>query len=277
MINTKQTLADFLRWHVEFENTASPTEAIDFIRNNKNFYYLNFLKKTEMLIFEGREKIRPFERVRLSINVNFYKTHHKNKNLLICFCGNANRLMIPIPAFLQYIDHKIYDVLVLRDPSRLCYHSGIPGFGLTLENSANMLADIVLRRKYQQVKTFGTSGGGCSSIYLGLYLNVKKAISVGGYHPSNYQIINHNLSKKGLSGYEFDELLSKRSNQYQTSVKIIYADGVDRDTESAKIFAKHLCNANLIPIDHDQHNVINYLRKKQKLRLFMDELINNEL
>lgn len=277
MKNIKPTLANFLRRYIEFENTATPAEAMGFIKSEKNSYGLDFLKKTEKLILEGFEQIRPFVKFRLSKNVYFYSTANKNKNLLICFCGTKNRLMMPIPVFLQYIDHKIYDVLVLRDPYRLCYHSGIPGFGLTLENSANELADIVLRGKYQQVKTFGTSGGGYASLCLGLYLNVKKAISVGGCHPSNYQIINHNLSKKGLSGYEFDELLSKRSNQYQTSVKIIYADGVDRDTESAKIFAKHLCNANLIPIDHDQHNVINYLRKKQKLRLFMDELINNEL
>ena len=276
MINIKNTLANFFRQYIEFENTASPAEAMNFIRKNKIFDVQGFLKKTEKLILEGNEEVRPFLKKRLSSNVYFYTTTNENKNLLICFCGNANRLMLPIPVFLQYIDHKVYDVLVLMDPSKLCYHLGVPGFGSTIEESADLLSDIATRGKYQQVKTFGTSGGGCASLFCGVYLNANKSISVGGRHPLTYEVTNNLLSDKGYSGYEFEELLSKKSNQYQTKIYIIYGNRMNADKISAENFEKYFLNTTLVPIDHDGHDVINFLRNKQELRILLDELVNNE-
>jgi hypothetical protein len=272
----KKTLADYFKEHIKFENTASPNEAINFIRNarNKNYFIRFFLDKTEKLILEGFKKIRPFVRHKISTNVFFYNSVNINKKILICFCGNANRLMFPIPAFLQYIDEKIYDVLVLLDPYKLCYHSGIPDFGFTLEESINKLSDIISTKKYEQITTFGTSGGGCASLYVGAYLNAKKAISVGACHPLDYVDTKLRLSKKILSGSEFDKLLSKRQNEYQTNIIVIYSDRHDGDKKSAINFTKHLINVNLLPIDGESHNVFEELRKKQKLKLLMDDLFN---
>ena len=274
----KKTLADYFKEHIEFENTASPYEAINFIRNerNKNYFSRFFLDKTEKLILDASEKIRPFVRHKISTNVFFYNSDNINKKILICFCGNANRLMMPIAAFLQYIDEKIYDVLVLMDPSKLCYHSGIPDFGFTLKESVNKLSDIISEKKYEQVYTFGTSGGGCASLYIGAYLNAKKAISVGGRHPLDYLDFKNTklLSEKNLSGSEFDKLLSMRRNEYRTNIQVIYNDRHEEDKKSAINFKKHLKNVNLLSIDGESHNVFHELRKKQKLKLLMDDLFN---
>ena len=272
----KKTLADYFKEHIEFENTASPYEAINFIRNerNKNHFSRFFLDKTEKLILDASEKIRLFVRHKISTNVFFYNSDNINKKILICFCGNANRLMMPIAAFLQYIDEKIYDVLVLMDPYKLCYHSGIPDFGFTLKESVNKLFDIISEKKYEQVNTFGTSGGGCASLYIGAYLNAKKAISVGACHPLDYNDTKLRLSEKSLSGSEFDKLLSMRRNEYQTNIQVIYSDGHERDKKNALNFKKHLINVNLLSIDGENHNVLNELRKKQKLKLLMDDLFN---
>jgi hypothetical protein len=190
--------------------------------------------------------------------------------------------MMPIPVFLQYIDEKIYDVLVLMDPYKLCYHSGIPDFGFTLEKSVNNLSDIISKKKYEQITTFGTSAGGCASLYVGAYLNAKKAISVGGCHPLDYkntklrlsENTKHRISEKNLSGSEFDKLLSKRQNEYQTNIIVIYSDRHDGDKKNAINFTKHLINVNLLPIDGESHNALEELRKKQKLKLLMDDLFN---
>jgi hypothetical protein len=272
----KKTLADYFKEYIKFENTTSPYEAINFILNNKNKNYFSrfFFDKTEKLVLEGHEKIRPFVRHKISSNVFFYNSVNINKKILICFCGNANRLMMPIPAFLQYIDERIYDVLVLVDPSKLCYHSGIPDFGFTLEESINNLSDIISTKKYEQITTFGTSGGGCASLYVGAYLNAKKAISVGACHPLDYEDTKLRLSEKNLTGSEFDKLLSMRRNEYQTNIKVIYSDRHDGDKKSAINFTKHLINVNLFPIDGESHNALEELRIKQKLKLLMDDLFN---
>ena len=274
----KKTLADYFKEHIEFENTASPYEAINFIRNerNKNYFSQFFLDKTEKLILDASEKIRLFVRHKISTNVFFYNSDNINKKILICFCGNANRVMMPVAVFLQYIDEKIYDVLVLMDPSKLCYHSGIPDFGFTLKESVNKLSDIISEKKYEQVYTFGTSGGGCASLYIGAYLNAKKAISVGGRHPLDYLDYKNTklLSVKNLSGSEFDKLLSMRRNEYRTNIQVIYNDRHEEDKKSAINFKKHLKNVNLLSIDGESHNVFHELRKKQKLKLLMDDLFN---
>lgn len=272
----KKTLADYFKKHIEFENTASPYGAINFIRNerNKNYFIRFFLDKLEKLILDASEKIRPFVRHKISTNVFFYNSDNINKKILICVCGNANRLMMPIPVFLQYINEKIYDVLVLMDPYKLCYHSGIPDFGFTLKESVNKLSDIISKKKYEQVYTFGTSGGGCASLYVGAYLNAKKAISVGACHPLDYKNTKLRLSEKNLSGSEFDKLLSMRRNEYRTNIQVIYSDRHDGDKKSAINFTKHLINVNLFPIDGESHNAFEELRKKQKLKLLMDDLFN---
>ena len=274
----KKTLADYFKEHIEFENTASPYEAINFIRNerNKNYFSRFFLDKAEKLILDASEKIRLFVRHKISTNVFFYNSDNINKKILICFCGNANRLMMPVAVFLQYIDEKIYDVLVLMDPSKLGYHSGIPDFGFTLKESVNKLSDIISEKKYEQVYTFGTSGGGCASLYIGAYLNAKKAISVGGRHPLDYLDYKNTklLSVKNLSGSEFDKLLSMRRNEYRTNIQVIYNDRHKKDKKSAINFKKHLKNVNLLSIDGESHNVFHELRKKQKLNLLMDDLFN---
>lgn len=273
----KKTLADYFRIHIELENTASPYEAMSYIKEERNKKgALNpILDKTEKLMLQGSEKIRPFVRHKLSDNVFYYNSGNINKNLLICFCGKANRLMMPIPVFLQYINNEIYDVLILMDPSGLCFHSGVPGFGDTLEESIRRLSSLVSSRNYQQVTTFGTSGGGCASLYVGTYLNAKKAISVGGRHPFDYTDTKLALSKKGLSGSEFDQLLSGKVNKSETNIQVIFSGDNNFDKKSAQTFSKQLSNVNLLPVnDTDNHNVLEYLREKQKLNLLLDGLFN---
>jgi hypothetical protein len=278
-MQVKKTLADYFRMHIELENTASPYEAINFIRNEriKKSALQPILDKTEKLMLHGFEKIRPFVRHTISDNVFYYNSGNKDKNLLICFCGKANRLLMPIPVFLQYIDNEIYDVLILMDPSGLCFHSGIPEFGLTLEESIRKLSRLVSSGNHQQVITFGTSGGGCASLYVGIYLNAKKAISVGGRHPFDYVDTKIALSKKGLSGSEFDKLLSEKLNKCETNIQVIFANENNSDKKSAQTFLKQLINVNLLPVnDTDNHNVLEYLRGKQKLTFLLDDLFNQK-
>jgi hypothetical protein len=273
----KKTLADYFRIHIELENTASPFEAINYIQNNriKKSPLLPIIDKTEKLMLQGSEKIRAFVRHKISENVLYYKSGNKNKSLLICFCGKGNRLMMPTPVFLQYINNEIYDVLILMDPSGLCFHSGIPEFGFNLEESIRKLSRLASSGNYQQISTFGTSGGGCAALYVGTYLKAKKAISVGGRHPIDYTDTEIALSKKGLSGSEFDQLLSGKLNKSETNIHVIFANENNYDKKSAQTFSNQLLNVNLLPInDTDNHNVLEYLRAKQKLNLLFDDLFN---
>jgi hypothetical protein len=183
--------------------------------------------------------------------------------------------MMPIPVFLQYINSEIYDVLILKDPSGLCFHSGIPEFGDTLEESVSKLVNLVSLESYHDVITFGTSGGGYASLYVGYYLNAKKAISIGGSHPSKYIEMKDTLAKKKLSGYEFESLLFKKNNKSETNMKIVYSGENYADKKNAFTLSKYLSNIHLIPINGSKsHNVLEYLREKHKLNSLISELLN---
>jgi hypothetical protein len=275
MKKIKETLAGFFRIQIELENTASPIEAISYIQTqrNKDKALNAVLDKTEKMMLQASDEIKKFKRRKVSKNVSFYSTEKPKEHLLICFCGRANRLMMPIPVFLQYINDEIYDVLILMDPSGLCFHSGIPELGENLKESIDELENIISISNYQNITTFGTSGGGCASLFLGVYLNAKQAISIGGRHPDNYTVTNTKLIEKGLSGKEFDQLISKNINNSSTQIQLVFAENNISDKMSAQTFSTKFKKINLVPIsDTDEHNVLAFLMNKSRLSMFFNAL-----
>lgn len=108
-----------------------------------------------------------------------------DKTLAICFSGRAQRMMMPLPVFLQHIDAAQVDVAFMRDPTRNSYRQGIGGVADSLEASIDRLGDILGVDDYRSAVSIGTSGGGIPAIMSALRLNLDAALSVGGNHPDD--------------------------------------------------------------------------------------------
>src|SRR5262245_15422035 len=124
--------------------------------------------------FAGKDSPEPFVRRRLRQAVWLFKSDYdrRQKMLLICFSGNGQRLMMPMPVFLQHIDGQATDVAYLRTEKHAGYRKGIRGVADDLHASVAALEGLLDVREYGRVATIGTSGGGLPAILAGLRLGV---------------------------------------------------------------------------------------------------------
>ena len=86
----------------------------------------------------GKRAAEPFLRRRLSRAHTLYQgpDQSQHKELLIAVTGAARRMMVPVPVFLQHLDARRFDVLLLQDRNRDSYQRGLAG------TDARRVADI---------------------------------------------------------------------------------------------------------------------------------------
>jgi len=135
----------------------------------------------------GKDSPEPFVRRRLRQAVWIFKSDcdRRQKMLLICFSGNGQRPMMPMPVFLQHIDGRATDVAYLRTEQRAGYRKGIRGVANDLHASIAALEGLLDVREYRRVATIGMSGGALPAILAGLQLGVDAILSVGPNSPND--------------------------------------------------------------------------------------------
>jgi len=107
------------------------------------------------------------------------------KILLVCFCGYANRLMLPMPVFLSHISSASCDVLVLRDRHRRHYAAGVPGHSNSLLDLCQRLERELAPQAYQRLCCFGTSAGALPALQAGIFMRAERGIAAGGRFPAH--------------------------------------------------------------------------------------------
>jgi len=125
-----RTPADFYRVQIMLENERTPLELLEQFecRDELAPPARKWISALEDMMRRGSEHIQPFMRTSLSENVQFYHVGTGNgaKSLLIGFCGNFQRLMMPLPIFLQHVPADIFDVVILKDPGRDFFFGACP-------------------------------------------------------------------------------------------------------------------------------------------------------
>jgi hypothetical protein len=116
-----RTQNEFNRFSITLENTLTPAEiaSIDKLDLNsptkeRSKFWLDKLRNWQPDLFRSPQK---YEREDLFPGAIFYEdpaTPRGRKSLLLAFCGNAERLMIPVSVFLQILDSSLWNVLVVR-------------------------------------------------------------------------------------------------------------------------------------------------------------------
>ncbi len=180
-----------------------------------------------------------------------------DKSLLIAFTDNARRLLMPVCVFLQFLDSRSWDVVVLKKCSRNSYLLGLEGISTDFRGLVEFIQTTLGTAGYQRVVTFGASAGGFAAIWAAMLLKAQRGISVGGAPP-----------KASAAAADGDQ----RAPQ-GTDLCLVFAADSAADHKSAlalqDLFGGRLCP---VPGSH-RHNPIGPLMKNGKFGEFIDELL----
>jgi hypothetical protein len=221
----------------------------------------------------GKTIPETFNRYRLSSNVVLFKSDRcgTDRALAICFAGDAQRMMIPTPVFLQHVPAERVDVALIRDPSRNGFRSGIRGLADNFGTCISKLDDLLQIRQYRQAVSIGVSGGGLPAILTALKLGLDAALSVGGNAPDDprWKVADP------LGAANLVRTFSNRSPK-SPSIYLVFGAQSPVDQASAEALAA-LIPSQIIPIsdavDSVGHNAIYPLVKQGKLGEFLDTTV----
>jgi hypothetical protein len=185
-----QTQNEFNRLHIELENELSPLEVASIAKLTDTHdlpkFSREWLDKIGRLHPDVLDNPRQFRRHAISPYVNFYQDgdgSQQEKSLLVGFTGNARRLMLPAAIFLQFLEPRCWDMVVLRKCGRNTYLRGLEGVATDLAGIVQYVRDSVPVAGYRRIVTFGTSGGGYAAAWAAILFNAARGICVGGSVP----------------------------------------------------------------------------------------------
>jgi len=182
------------------------------------------------IALSGKPRPERFARRTIVPDVTMYSSGGatRDKTLAICFAGSAQRLMMPVPCFLQHLDASRFDVVVLRDAARRGFRAGIPGVGGNLTQVVEKIGENQ-RRSYGSVVSYGTSGGGVPALWAALQLKLEKGVSVGGNSPEDSR---WTLWGDGGVAVPFRYYLER--NQGRTELLLVHGADAPEDAEAAR-------------------------------------------
>jgi hypothetical protein len=227
------------------------------------------MRKTHKLVSLLGDEIRPYTRRMLAQHVVFFETpttlhtasRGTHKRLLICFAGNAGRLMLPTSVLLQQLPLDGVDVVLLGDPSGLGFLRGVNGYGEDLHLCLQRLMTELPASNYAGVHCLGTSGGGAASLYAGLLVNADAALSIGGHHPTVARKRKERAESLGISGLELDELVERHApaGKRKTRLGAMYAEHHEADRLGAEALVEKLKACALLKVKGMEAHEVMYL------------------
>ena len=185
-----------------------------------------------------------------------------DKTLLVCFTTRAQRMMMPLPIFLQTIDATRFDVLIIADLARDSFLSGVPGLAPSLDALLGWLATLDSLGNYRSIRTVGCSGGGYVAIRAAQALDAERGISIAG----RFEKAQH------LQRWRKIRRLRHRRAPGSARLVLIYADDKPRDRKFAAAVAKVSGGERLplaFPDGEIGHLVLDELRRRGLLGDFV--------
>ena len=233
------------------------------------------LKKTYELLQMGGRAMRPYARKVLTENVILFEapqpeggSRPEGRGLLICFAGNAGRLMLPTSVLLQQLPVDGLDVAMLSDATGLGFLRGVSGFADDLQQALQRLLWEVGRERYGALYCLGTSGGGAAALYGALLAGADAGLSMGGHHPTVARDRGQRAERFSLTGNEFDELVRDfHSDAVRTPVlTAIFGELNERDRRGAVALTERLPGSSAVGIRGlDAHGVLLHLCTTRQL------------
>lgn len=143
-------------------------------------------RNIDLMRTAGKPRLERFRSSEPIQGIRFFSdgTPTRDKSLLICFAGNGGRMMMPLPAFLQHIDSRQADVVLLADPTKRGFRNGIAGIAPTIVQVAETVARAV-PSGYRDLKVMGTSAGGLPALLFAGQSATTHILAIGPGHPDD--------------------------------------------------------------------------------------------
>ncbi|BBK34872.1 hypothetical protein STHU_55060 [Allostella humosa] len=212
---------------------------------------------------------------RRSIAGQFWLYFHPDRgpagrDLIIAFAGDAHRLMLPTPIFLQHCRAETFDLLLLRDPARSYYLKGVEGIADDFPGLLAAVDGLVDRARYRRVLALGCSGGGLPAIWTAIAMDLARGISIGGTSPTLTD--DPRLATRGISFAPLETLIASRQGALPDMVVAFGADCAN-DRRKAEALATVLpVRFDIVP-GVDRHNLVAELLQRGELRAFLDRIL----
>lgn len=267
-----RTPADFYRLQIALENERTPLELLEQFacRDELAPPVRKWISVLEDMMRRGNEHIQPFMRTSLSANVQFYHagTGDGTKSLLVGFCGNFQRLMMPLPVFLQHVPADMFDVILLKDPGRSFFLRGVPGYVSSLSELPERLERDLPLARYASVRCIGTSAGGAAALVAGEVFGAERVLSFGGGHPARAV---ESLEAKGLTGGELDSVFASAERSCGRKLAF-FGEENEVDRETAQSLCRSFQGTRLAPVRGvSTHNIFFELFERKELAVFFAE------
>lgn len=254
---------DYIDANISEQMKSDGTEKIDIN------HYTEWSKNVRNTILNSNYDLG-WERHSVSENVFLYKTSKRvSKNLIVGFCGNQMRLMMPTYQFLGDLDSNVADMILIRDTRRLHYVKGVIGIANDIPSLCQWLKDYCAENGYSNVISFGTSSGGLMAITSALTNQWKKAIAICPESPHNQEEL-----KKYLSKFDHNP---QENNTSTTSVEVCFGNLKERDVNSANDLKQLLPFVNLHPDPECSTHILLFdILLRGQLKNFFTEMIAYE-
>jgi acyl-CoA synthetase (AMP-forming)/AMP-acid ligase II/acyl carrier protein len=187
-------------------------------------------------------------------------TQTDTKTLIVGFTSRSMRLTTPTYHVLCSLDPMRHELLMLRDPLRRHYRSGVPGIGDSVTAVARWLERYAAKRRYGRVVTFGTSAGGMPAVCTAILNRWPLTLACGADRPSSHSHLAPLVAECGR----------RLADHGGTDVLLAYSGRNDRDAAGAAEIRGLVPGARTLPDDRfEDHALLYQLHRAGDLRSFL--------
>lgn len=208
---------------------------------------------------------------RLARHIKWFRAEPNTaRTLVVCFTGQAQRMMSPLPVFLQHFQATTEDVVVINYPKGLGFRYGLQGVADGFENLLNALGKLLPLAAYERVVSIGVSGGALPAIAAAQRLDFDAAAAFGAGYSDDPRWIE-------ALGHSLDGFLTPPAERTSPlAVTLVYGADAAVDKDAAARLAQ------LIPINQAEvfipgkpigHNALYPLLMTRQLRPFLEDAL----
>jgi hypothetical protein len=271
-----RTDADQYRVQIDAENRLTPQEVLDLAADLPALPApaQGWVQRLAGFVTRVRPTPQPFRRRAIAEHVTLYEGIAQPgapRELIIGFTGLAFRLMLPVAPMLQLFPAERCDVLVLGDPARLHFLSGIPGYAPDPPRLTRRLARDLRLSRYAALRCFGTSAGGMAALAYGASLGARVAMSLGGAHPA--VISAARIGGGQIDRYALDKLIAA-APRGRTRFLCVFGADCPRDRLRTRLQAFGIPGARAVSVAGvTHHGVVAGLFLQGALLRFFEEML----